>query len=159
MATKIDLSQLQESAQEFVEMYYIDKTFGKLTFYDYNKLLSMFVKHGEEVWMDVRLYLKEKDKGNNYFFKRVKGVGDDELLMCFQLTRYSIGVGFLLSGTLFRGYINRCQEWTVKETIDVIDYPWNVDFEEKEPVKLGKNKWYIKIFIRPVMGNELYKDV
>ncbi len=49
MTTKIDLSQLREAAQEFVEAYHINKPFKKITFYDYNKLLSMFVKHGEEV--------------------------------------------------------------------------------------------------------------
>lgn len=159
MAAKIDLSQLQEVAQEFVEAHHINKSFKKLTFYDYNKLLSMFVKHGEEVWMDVRLYRKEKDKGDNYFFKRIKGVDDDVLLICFQLTRYNTSSGFLLSGTLFHGYINRCQEWVIKETIDVIDYPWTVDIEEKEPVKLGNNKWYIKILVRPVLGEELFKVV
>lgn len=159
MASKIDLQQLQDAAQEFVEKYYINKKFSKLTFHDYNKILSMFYKHGEEVWMDVGLYSKEMDKGNNYYFKRVKGIGDDKLLMCFQLTRYNQNTsqGFLLSGTLFKGYINRCQEWIIKETIDITDYPWSVEVEEKEPAKLGKHKWYIKIFTRPVMGNELYK--
>ena len=104
MSTKIDLDQLREASREFVEAYYINKSFKKLTFYDYNKLLSMFVKHGEEVWMDVRLYLKEKDKGNNYFFKRVKGIGDNELLICFQLTRYTPNSnGFSLIGNSFQG--------------------------------------------------------
>jgi hypothetical protein len=158
MSTKIDLNQLREASQEFVEAHYINKSFKKLTFYDYNKLLSMFVKHGEEVWMDVRLYLKEKDKGNNYFFKRVKGMGDDELLICFQLSRYiPNGSGFNLSGTLFKGYINRCQDWVIKETVDIEDYPWFVNDEDKEPVKLGRNDRYIKIYIRPVLGEELYK--
>ena len=158
MTSKIDLYQLQDVAQEFVEKYYINKTFGKLTFHDYNKILSMFYEHGEEVWMDVRLYLKENDKGNNYFFKRVKGVGDDKLLICFQLTRYTPNSnGFLLAGILFKGYINRCQEWTIKEIINVLDYQWTVDIEDKEPIKLGKNKWYIKIFVRPVLGEELFR--
>ena len=157
MVSKIDLYQLQDAAQEFVEKYYINKTLDKLTFHDYNKILSMFYKHGEEVWMDVRLYSKEKDKSNNYYFKRVKGVGDDKLLICFQLIRYNTGAGFLLSGTLFKGYINRCQEWVIKETVDITDYPWTITDEDKEPIKLGNNKWYIKILIRPVMGDELYK--
>ena len=158
MTTKIDLSQLREAAQEFVEAYHINKPFKKITFYDYNKLLSMFVKHGEEVWMDVRLYRKEKDKGDNYFFKRIKGVDDDVLLICFQLIHYTPNSnGFLLSGTLFKGYTNRCQEWVIKETVDIADYPWLVDDGDKEPIKLGKNKWFIKILTRPVLGEELFK--
>lgn len=157
MTTKVDLTQLQESAHEFVEKYRVKRRLEKLTFHDYNKWLSMFHKHGEEVWMDVSLYSKEKDKNDNYFYKRVKGVGDDELLTCFQLTQYNISTGFLLSGTLFKGYINRCQEWVIQEMVEVIDYPWTIDDERKEPVKLGNNKWYIKIFVRPVLGKELYK--
>jgi len=159
MTTKIDLSQLQGSAQEFVGKYGINKRREKLTFHDYNKWLSMFHKHGEEVWMDVSLYSKEKDKNNNYFYKRVKSVKDDELLICFQLTRYTPNTnGFILSGTLFKGYINRCQEWVIQEMVEVVSYPWSVDMEEKEPVKLGNNKWFLRIFVKPVLGNELYRE-
>nr|QBK86151.1 MAG: hypothetical protein LCMAC101_07460 [Marseillevirus LCMAC101] len=158
MATKIDLSQLQEVAGEFRKKYKLNKSQQKVTFYDYNKILAAFVENGEEAWMEVLLYQKEKGK-NGYFFKRIKGVNDFELLVCFQLTRYTQNTsqGFFLSGMIFKGYINRCQEWTVKETIGVLNYPWVMNDEDKEPVKMGKNDWYIKIFARPVMGCELFK--
>jgi len=42
--------------------------------------------------------------------------------------------------------------------IPVFNFPWTVDIEVKEPVKLGRNGMYIKIFIRPVLGEELYKS-
>jgi hypothetical protein len=160
MTTKIDLSQLQEVADEFGKKYRINKSQKKVTFYDYNKLLAAFVENGEEVWMDVNLYQKEKSKPIGWYFKRIRGVDDHELLICFQLTRYTQNTsqGFFLSGTIFKGYINRCQEWTVKETVEIHNYPWMMDNEDRDPAWLG-GKNYIKIFARPVLGDELFRVV
>jgi len=155
---QIDLSQLREVAGEFSKKYKLNKLQKKVTFYDYNKILAAFVKDGEETWMEVLLYKKEMGK-NGYFFKRIKGVDDRELLICFQLTCYTQNTshGFFLSGMIFKGYINRWQEWTVKETINILNYPWMMNDEDREPFKIGKNDWYIKILARPAMGDELFK--